>query len=219
MKDIVRPKNIYFTSDWHLFHENCLKFDDRPFRNITHMHTVLINNYNNTVSENDTCYFLGDLGMGNTNDLKEVIGQLKGTKVFIRGNHDKGGDRKYAYIGFDVVLYGAQFVIANEIVTATHCPLLGLYREDITGMRGQEGNNWHGEHRNQRFSTVDRGQYHLHGHVHSPNEGRSERILGKQMDVGVVGNKYRPISISQVESWIAKNEKKRATVSSPFTKD
>ena len=55
-------KNIYFTSDWHVGHDNVLKFDNRPFKDVDHMHRVLINNYNSTVKPDDVCYFLGDMG-------------------------------------------------------------------------------------------------------------------------------------------------------------
>jgi calcineurin-like phosphoesterase family protein len=67
-----------------------------------------------------------------------------------------------------------------------------------------QGDNWHGEHRQQAYSVADEGQFHLHGHIHSPNGGKSQKILGRQYDVGVPANGYRPVSISQIESWIAK---------------
>jgi len=31
----------------------------------------------------------------------------------------------------------------------------------------------------------------------------SQKILGRQFDVGVVANNYMPVSWSQIESWIA----------------
>ena len=73
-------------------------------------------------------------------------------------------------------------------------------------MRGAiEGENWHGELRPnfQQYQVPNNGQFHLHGHIHSPNGGKSVKILDKQMDVGVVANNYRPVSISTIESWIS----------------
>ena len=66
--------------------------------------------------------------------------------------------------------------------------------------------NWHGEEKQMRngFSVWDNGQFHLHGHIHSPNSGKSVKVLNKQYDVGVDANKFRPVSISEIESWIAK---------------
>ena len=97
----------------------------------------------------------------------------------------------------------------NEKVTMSHCPLMGVWREDTTNMRGANPDNpenWHGEHRrkHQNCSMFDDGQFHLHGHIHSrKNKPTSQKILGRQYDVGVTANKYQPVSISQIESWIA----------------
>ena len=196
-------RNTFFTSDWHIGHKNCIALDKRPFDSIEHMHKVLINNYNSSVKENDICYFLGDIGLCSGTILKEVVSQLNGTKICILGNHDKKINALYE-AGFSAVMYGATLYIANEIVTLTHCPLLGIVREDVTDMKGSvPGENWHGESRHAKYSTVDRGQYHLHGHIHSPNGGKSVKILDKQYDVGVVSSKYRPVSQSTIESWIS----------------
>lgn len=196
-------KLIFFTSDWHVGHANSLVFDKRPFKDVDHMHRVLINNFNSTVPEDGLTYFLGDVGLCNSDTLKKVISELNGTKVLCLGNHDKAHNAMYN-LGFDVVLNAAVLYIAGKRVTMSHCPLLGVYREDVSGMKGtQPGDNWHGERKNQMFSIEDNGQFHLHGHVHSPNHG-TPRLLGRQFDVGVSGNNYRPVSISQIESYIAK---------------
>jgi calcineurin-like phosphoesterase family protein len=198
-------KSIFFTSDWHVGHANSIVFDDRPFRDLDHMHEVLINNYNAIVPEDGVCYHLGDVGMASVAVLSGVLDRLNGTKVLILGNHCGNVNRMYR-LGFDVVLYGATMYIAGEEVTLTHCPLRGIFREDITGMRGAvEGDLWHGETKQTRFSTTDRGQYHLHGHLHSKKE---DMQLDRQWDISVVGNGYRPVSISKVESWIAKHKQK-----------
>lgn len=197
-------KPTFFTSDWHIGHENVIRFDNRPFVDLGHMHKVLINNYNNTVPKNGVCYFLGDFGLTQTNVIREVMDQLNGTKVAILGNHDKGMNAYYN-CGFDVVLNGAKLYIANHEVTLSHCPLLGLFREDTTGMKNTNpGENWHGEYRHSRFSFPNFNQFHLHGHTHKRPK---ERTLLKQYDVGVVANNYTPVNISLIESWIATYEK------------
>ena len=203
----MERKGIYLTSDLHIGHANVLVFDKRPFKDLDHMHEVLINNYNSTVRDG-ICYFLGDVGLGKTEVVKEVISQMSGTKCLILGNHDKGVEAMYK-AGFDVVLHGAVMQICGERVTLSHCPLLGVWRENCEDMTGsQTGENWHGESRlKQRiFTTTDEGQFHAHGHIHSPNGGKSQKILGRQFDVGVVANSYKPVSISVIESWIAKNK-------------
>ncbi len=199
-------KLIFFTSDWHLFHEKSIAFDDRPFRDLSHMHKVLINNYNAIVPKDGICYFLGDQGMYGHEKIKKIMAELNGTKILIIGNHDRGVNAMYN-MGFDAVLHGAVLYIAQKRVTLSHCPLLGVYRENTAGMKGcSPGELWHGANRpkNQRLSFTNEDQFHLHGHVHSPNDGKSQKILDKQYDIGVVANKYRPVSISVIESWISK---------------
>ena len=197
-------KLIFFTSDWHIGHPNVLDYSKRPFTDIDHMEHILINNFNSTVPQGSLTYFLGDMGLCKGDRIKKVLDQLNGSKCLILGNHDKGSNTMYS-LGFDVVLNAATLYIANQRVTMSHCPLRGLYREDTSGMKGSmPGALWHGDHKQHAFSVENEGQFHLSGHIHSPNGGKSEKILGKQYDVGVDANNYRPVSISKIESWISK---------------
>lgn len=202
-------KPISFTSDWHIGHEAILNFSNRPFQSIDEMERALIVRYNNTVPKNGICYFLGDMGWGDKKRLSNVIKQLHGTKVLILGNHDRGMTAMYE-VGFDVILYSGKLLIGNHTVTMSHCPLLGVKREDTSEMRGaREGEAWHGENRHgYKFSLKDEGQFHLHGHIHSPNAGRSQKILDRQYDVGVDANNYTPVSLKTIQSWITKTLQK-----------
>lgn len=197
---------MFFTSDWHVGHEKSLIHDHRPFRNLAHMHEVLINNYNSIVPKDGICYFLGDVGWKEA--LPEVIPQLQGTKIVILGNHDKGREVMMA-AGFVAVLNSGSFTIGRDIITMSHCPLRGVYRESAINQDGEQMKNfkpfesWHGESRHDAYSLPDFGQFHLHGHTHK-RKGGNEVISGKQWDIGVVGNDWRPVSFSQIESWVAK---------------
>jgi calcineurin-like phosphoesterase family protein len=174
------------------------------------MHSVLIKNYNATVPADGVCFFLGDVGISSTEKTKAVIEALNGTKVLVLGNHDKGVE-SMMNCGFDVVLYGAVIYLQGQRVTMSHCPLMGVPREPTDHFANPEyrGANWHGEHKNQRFSFIDEGQFHLHGHIHSSNltKGTKEIIQGRQMDIGVPGNHYRPVPFAAIESWIMKTLK------------
>jgi calcineurin-like phosphoesterase family protein len=207
----MERKPTFFTSDWHINHGNCIKFDNRPFSNTIEMHEALIHNFNKVVPENGITYFLGDIATGPTAIVNDVITRLNGTKVCIVGNHDKPYAAMYN-CGFDVVLNAATLYIHNQKVTMSHCPLFGVFREDTDGMLGAtSGENWHGEHKNTKFTVKDEGQFHLSGHIHSPNGGKSKKILGRQYDVGCVANRYTPVHIGVIESWIMKtlNEEKK----------
>lgn len=200
-------KPIFFTSDWHLGHANILQYDARPFKDLDAMHKALVSRFNATVKEDGITYFLGDMGLCKAEVMEPIIKQLNGFKMLILGNHDKNMNAMYA-MGFDAVLNAATMYIGGERVTMSHCPLRGVFREDVTGMKGSlPGENWHGESKNQAYSVTDEGQFHLSGHIHSPNGGKSKRILGRQFDVGVAANGYKPVSISEIESWIANYKK------------
>lgn len=194
---------IFFSSDWHLWHKNIIRFDDRPYRDLEHMHESLVENYNVHVKDEDTCYFAGDMSFAKANRTLPIIGQLKGKKILILGNHDGSRDTMIRS-GFDIVLNGVSLGIAGEIVTITHCPLRGVFREDVSHIpSASSGEHWHGEQKLGRYSLPDFGQYHLHGHTHKPPE---ERIVGRQMDIGVRANGYRPVPLSAVEGWITRQE-------------
>lgn len=192
-------KSIHFTSDWHIGHANSIDFDKRPFRDLDHMHRTLINNYNAQVPKDGVCYFLGDVGMTNQKTITEVISQLNGTKILVLGNHDKGHNAMYN-VGFSLVLNGAMLYIAGQRVTLSHCPLRGIFRESAVKHPGEM---WHGEFKHLPYSFNNEGQFHLHGHIHSGPANDKLKIDGRQFDVGAPANKYRPVSMSQIESWIS----------------
>jgi calcineurin-like phosphoesterase family protein len=196
-------KPTFFTSDWHLGHDKAIGYDQRPFQGLHQMHETLVTRYNATVPDSGICYFLGDMG-NKTEDIKKVVNRLKGMKVLILGNHDKGMTTMYN-CGFDAVMYSSSIYIGDHLVTMSHCPLLGVYREDTSNMKNKIVENWHGETRpnSRKFSLKDEGQFHLHGHIHSSKlKTISQKILGKQYDIGVTANNYTPVSLSAIESWV-----------------
>lgn len=207
MNQPSRP--LFFTSDLHIGHQNVIVFDKRPFKDLEHMHEVLINNYNSTVPDNGICYFLGDVGLGSGDTLKSVISRLNGTKVLILGNHDKSMFAMYDR-GFDVVLNSAIIYMGDSRVSLSHCPLPGVFREDISEMKNAKlGDNWHGESKNIKFTSYDPTvDFHLHGHIHSTFHNGKPRSTDKQYDVGVAANDYRPVSAKTILAWIQSVKKK-----------
>lgn len=204
-------KSISFSADWHVGHPKCLEFDRRPFKDIWDMHEALVKRYNACVPRDGVCYFLGDMG-NNVKELRSVVSRLNGTKVCVLGNHDKSPTTMYNS-GFDVVIYSASIYVAGHKVTMSHCPLPGIKREDCSHIPGSTDKFWHGEKRpkHQKSTVPDEGQFHLSGHIHS-RKGKSTttRVLHRQLDVGVCANNYTPVSLSQVESWVAKTVQKES---------
>jgi len=196
-------KNLYFTSDWHVGHEKVLHFDQRPFSTLTEMHETLIKRFNRLVPKHGITYFLGDMGLTSVNTLKDIINELNGKKILVLGNHD-GKIQSMYNAGFDFVTYKAQLAYGKVIITLSHCPLTGVFREDVTGMRGAtEGECWHKETKfKHMFSFPDFGQKHLHGHTHCSSINGKEIYTHNQVDVGVPAHNYYPVSFSRIASWI-----------------
>lgn len=86
---------IFFTADLHFGHANIIKLCKRPFRDVQHMNTALINRWNERVKPEDTVYHLGDFcftgrGSGSPAYPRAYERLLNGTIVHILGNHDRG---------------------------------------------------------------------------------------------------------------------------------
>jgi calcineurin-like phosphoesterase family protein len=202
---------MWFTSDWHIGHANAIKFDQRPFKDLDHMHETLIAKFNKAVSPTDTTWFLGDMG-SDMAAVTKVMQRLNGRKILLWGNHDKSFGAMYN-AGFDLVLYSASLSIHGQKVTLSHCPLRDTWREDLSHIDPKSKEPWHGHDRpkHRMCSVPNEGQFAIHGHIHSaPWKTTCSKTLGRQMDVGVVGNNYRPYHIGEIESWIVKTLEKEA---------
>ena len=96
----------YYISDLHLFHENAIKFEHRPFESVQEMHEVILKNWNDRVMNGDFVYLLGDMSLrGKNEDLIAFVARLKGRKVLIRGNHDDVSDYRYQQLFTEICDY------------------------------------------------------------------------------------------------------------------
>ena len=50
MRINVANQNVYFTSDFHFYHTNIIRFDNRPFRNVDEMNETIVGNWNDKIS-------------------------------------------------------------------------------------------------------------------------------------------------------------------------
>lgn len=85
---------IYYTADLHLGNAEIIKRSNRPFSSVEEMDDCLIRNWNDTVTEEDTVYFLGDFSNKSGPVPKQYLSKLKGQIHWIRGNHDTGLDHQ-----------------------------------------------------------------------------------------------------------------------------
>lgn len=94
---------MFFTSDWHLYHKNVIRYCNRPFKNIDEMHKVLINNHNSVVGKDDIVWNLGDVTMASTSNIETInksISKFNGIHHLIVGNHDDWKISSYEKVGF-----------------------------------------------------------------------------------------------------------------------
>lgn len=159
----------FFTSDTHFFHQNVIKFCNRPFDSVEHMNYTMIHNWNSRVRPWDHIWFLGDLSFGKVEETEQILYQLNGIKHLITGNHDRKGrceKLKWENHFTDQHDYYRLKVGSTKVVLC-HFP----------------------------FSSWERGYFQFHGHLHTlPNENQGKYC---QLDVGVDNNQYMPIELQE----------------------
>lgn len=79
----------FITSDSHFHHKNILDFEARPFTSIDEMRDAMVKSWNDAVMKNDTVYHLGDFSFGDIKKWREMLNDLRGNIILIKGNHDK----------------------------------------------------------------------------------------------------------------------------------
>jgi calcineurin-like phosphoesterase family protein len=120
-KDPIMSENVFFTSDTHFYHENILKYCNRPFASVEEMNEKLIANWNSVVGKNDIVWHLGDFSFGSKDHIPKIVSKLNGRINLVMGNHDRHKIKFYYESGFNRV-YDRQILI-NGFVILSHAPL------------------------------------------------------------------------------------------------
>ena len=119
-------KRIFVIADTHFYHRNIIKYTNRPFSNVGIMNSTIIDNWNNLVTDDDIIFHLGDVFFCGTDKQIEIMKQLKGHKILIRGNHD-GTVTKSKRIGFAKVY--DEYKLGDYMLT--HRPLESVPNDKI----------------------------------------------------------------------------------------
>lgn len=117
-KDWFRGGNIWLFSDTH-FSDEEMKYIRKNYIGDEEQ----IKNINSKVGKNDTIIFLGDIGN------IECIKKVRGYKILIMGNHDKGATN-YTNV-FDEIYEGPVFI--NNKIVLSHEPINLPYAFNIHG--------------------------------------------------------------------------------------
>ena len=177
-------RNIFVTADTHFNHINILKYCNRPFETIEEMNETIIKNWNETVSNNDLVYHLGDFMMGlsirnheaSFVKFKELVSRLRGKIRLITGNHDK-----------------ALIKLCNM---KNECPFEVIKSRDFVRCQGRKIVMEH------RPTNTD---FLLHGHSH----GNVKAKGFIRLDIGVDCWDYAPISLEEAVSKLKVLEHKK----------
>jgi len=82
----------WFTADLHLGHGNIIDYSGRPHDDVEAMNHALIDGWNQTVADDDVVWILGDFALGKLADTLPLVGELRGRKILLAGNHDRCWD-------------------------------------------------------------------------------------------------------------------------------
>lgn len=98
----------YFISDHHLFHENILKYCNRPFKDVKEMGEALLTYHNEVVRPEDSVSFMGDVTIRRGGRIDKEwfcreINKYNGHKRLYLGNHDHFPIQTYIDAGFEKI--------------------------------------------------------------------------------------------------------------------
>lgn len=131
-------KNFYI-ADYHFGHTNVIRFDSRPFNSAEEMDQKMIENWNSVVGTDDTVYILGDFCWDKEERWIEILDQLKGNKVLIRGNHDLKTMSQQLRNKFQYIKDYVEVKDNGKRVILSHYPMpfyRGSYNSDIVHLYG-----------------------------------------------------------------------------------
>jgi calcineurin-like phosphoesterase family protein len=166
---------IWFSSDYHIGHENIIRFAERPFADAAEMWEGIVKKHNEVVSKGDTVYLVGDTFWDKAHytaeEMMRFIQRLNGNIILIEGNHDERSLRKFKNIPQIV-----ETKFGDIPITVCHYPMLSWPK------------SYH-------------GSVMVHGHTHQHN--KLTRIPLRLVHIGVDSWDFYPASAEQVCAAVA----------------
>lgn len=134
--EIINGRKVWIWSDQHFYHENVIKYSERPYKNVEEMNQELIDNYNEVVEEDDICIFAGDVTFKSTTlFLTDIMPKLlKGYKILVVGNHDFD-KKKVRALGFDETRLILHFKNNEKDIIISHYPFF-IDNVEFTNVHG-----------------------------------------------------------------------------------
>lgn len=171
--------SVAFTSDTHAYHNNIIKYSNRPFKDVDDMNKTMADNINRVLNGGGQLYHLGDWSFGGVEKaikFREMINPAIDITLIV-GNHDKHNlkDRRFINL-FNEVYDLLEVKIDGKEFTLCH------YSMKV----------WDKSHR---------GTFHLYGHSHGslPDDQNS-----LSFDIGVDCHNFMPLTVTQVVDIMSK---------------
>jgi calcineurin-like phosphoesterase family protein len=148
------------------------------------MNEAIIERWNAVVKPADTVFHLGDVAMGTIAESLPLVDRLNGNKALVIGNHDRiFCENKPAMKERFWPIYESHFNWVME----------GLWWDEFLMSHFPYEGDSHEEDRHTDCRPVDRGQWLVHGHVHT-----EWKIRGRQINVGVDVWDFTPVHFDQI---------------------
>ena len=160
--------NTWIISDTHFFHENIGKYCSRP----DNWQELVIKNWNDLVSPDETILHLGDFALGNKSNFDLLTGMLRGRLFLIQGNHDRISKSYCETRGVTLVKNSLNVEISDQMkLIFSHRPIVPL--ED--------------------------GWINLHGHIHNvPPPPEGSNLGPNHINMSVEVREYRPWRLGDI---------------------
>jgi calcineurin-like phosphoesterase family protein len=168
--------SVHYTSDTHFLH--AMVAEKRGFKDSATHDAEMIQRINDTCRAEDSLWLLGDVGMGRTGAILELVHQLQPRINLVIGNHDApwpGNRNAHTFYQtwaacFNSIQFAASRRINGIKVLLSHMPYCG----DHTAVD---------RHTEWRFQ--DTGKPNIHGHVHDAWTVRLSPAGTPMINVGV----------------------------------
>lgn len=189
-------QQVGFTSDYHLFHKNIIKYSNRPFKDMLEMNEEIRDRHNQVFDKDSIVFNLGDAllvpRLANSKETdpyylrqaESLLSTFKGKIFYLPGNHEAQLD-----------LIRRQWKIIPQ-----------LYEVSIDDPDAQKGKQsivlCH--YALRTWSRAHHGSWHLYGHSHAGLKNDFGDLMQDyqytlSMDVGVDANDFYPYLYEDVK--------------------
>jgi calcineurin-like phosphoesterase family protein len=164
--------DTWIISDTHFFHENIGRYCNRP----EHWQELIIKNWNDRVSPDETILHLGDFALGKKSHFELLTGILNGRLLLIQGNHDRLSQSFCEAHGVTLIKDAIKIELEHHVnLLFSHRPIVPL----------------------------EEGWINLHGHIHNvPPPPEGSNLGPNHINMSVEVREYRPWKLRGIITYL-----------------